>query len=130
VLDPQLIRHQLLPAAVMPRNDAGNGLRALVSIADAQADVVANPEPLSATAVIDLDLNRADREQLAGLPRPREVRLGVAAQSPAENPLERLPLFLGRSRVEIEDPAPGRALLVVAVANGQSNRLPGHVDSV
>jgi hypothetical protein len=82
-------------------------MRVSVPVADPNADVVADPEPLTAPRVVDLDLHRAYGEELAGLPRPWEMRLRVAAEPAGEDRLERVALLVGRAGGEVEDPAPG-----------------------
>jgi hypothetical protein len=73
----------------MPGDHARDRLAALVASADPDADVVAYPESLATPRVVDLDRDRSYRDELARLPRPREVTLGVPAETTGEDALER-----------------------------------------
>ena len=79
---------------------------------------VADPEPLAARSVVELDLRRLDAEEVARLPGPREVLELLAGDAARPDLLERPVLFGGAALVEVEHPAPRRAFLVVAVARG------------
>src|SRR4051812_33592726 len=122
VLDDELVGDELLAGAVVAGDHAGDGLGAGVAVADPDADVVADAQPLAPARVVDLDLDGPHREELARLPRPREVLLGVAAEAAGVDRLERLALLARRALVEVERPRPRRAGLVVAVATGQRDR--------
>jgi len=90
----------------MTGDDAGDRLIAAVAVADPDADTVADPQPLAAPCVVDVDLDRSDGEKLVFLPGPREVAFGVPAKPAGEDPLERGALLLGGPRVEVQDPRP------------------------
>ena len=102
----------------------------VVASADAHADAVADPQSLAAARVVDLDLDRAHGDELAGLPRPREVAQRVSAETPGEDGFERGALLAGGARVDIERPRPRRARLVVVVAGGQRDRQARQVGAV
>src|SRR5437764_6861285 len=114
----------------MPRYDAGDRLITLMAIADSDSDLIANAKPLATARMVDDDLNRPHRDRVASLPRPREVPLRVAAEAAGEDVLECGTLLGGRLSVEVQDPGPGGARLVVAVAARQSNRKTSQVDTV
>src|SRR4029079_18542015 len=63
----------------------------------------------------------------AGLPRPREVALRVAAEPAGEDGLERVALLHRTARVQIQDPRPRRPRLIVAVPAHQRDRQAGQV---
>src|SRR4029077_5760309 len=73
VIDQQLAGDQLLAALTVPRDDAAHDLRTGPRAADRDRHVVANPQPLPARLVRDVDLHAADPEENALLPRPREM---------------------------------------------------------
>src|SRR5579859_3108310 len=85
VFDYELVGDELLSFLFVPGDHARHGLRALVAVTDAHAHVVANPQPLAPLRVIDVELHRANRAQVARLPRPREVALGVASEAARED---------------------------------------------
>ena len=130
VLHAQLVRHELLAGLLVAGDHARDSLRTGVTIADANAGAVAYPEALAVPGVLDVDLDRSYRNELARLPGPREMPKGVAAQPAGEDTLERGALLLGGRGVEIQRPRPRRAGLVVAVAAGQRDRQPGKVCAV
>src|SRR3954471_7003616 len=130
VLHEQLIRHELFAGLLVAGDHARDGLAADVTIADANADAVAYPEALAMAGVLDVDLDRSYRDELARLPRPREMPKGVAAQPAGEDALKRGALLVGCRGVEIQRPRPRRAGLVVAVAAGQCDRQPGKVGAM
>ncbi|TMK91146.1 MAG: hypothetical protein E6G42_08800 [Actinobacteria bacterium] len=80
--------------------------------------------------MVDLDSVRPDGENDALLPRPREVVDLRPRDLPEEDPLERGQLLAIASLVEVEDDAPGRAGLVVAVARGDRDVEPREVGAV
>ena len=80
--------------------------------------------------VLDLEGDGPHRDELARLPGPWEVRLGVAAQTAGEDLLERRPLLVRCVGVEVEDPRPRRARLVVAVADCHRDRQARQIDLV
>src|SRR5215210_1824696 len=130
VLDDELVRHQLLALAVVTWDHAGDRLRSVVAVPDPNADVIADPEQLAAPRVLDLNRHGADGDPLARLPHPREVGLGVPAAGAREDLLEGVALGCGGARIEIEDPGPGRALLIIAVGQRQRDGLPAEIDTV
>ena len=76
-----------------------SGRLGLVPIPDLDRDVVADAQPLAAAGVARRRCAPIARRPLAALPRPREVRLGVAAQPAAEDRLQGVALRAGgRSR--------------------------------
>jgi hypothetical protein len=113
----------------MARDDAGDRLVAFVRALDVDRDHVAHPEPLATRRVVELDQRRLHVEQVARLPRPREVLDLLAGDSPGPDLLERL-MLVGRSAlVEVEDPAPRRSVLVVAVASRHHDSQVGQVEA-
>src|SRR5215208_123685 len=127
VIDEELVGDELLASAIVTRDHAGDGLGAVVAVADPDADAIADAQELPPPGVLDLDLDRADRDQLTLLPGPREVVLGIAPQVSGEDGLEGLALQIAGRRIEIENPGPRRALLVVAVAGSQSDQQTGQI---
>ena len=83
----------------------------------------------AAARVVELDRDRSHVEQVAGLPRPREVRERIAPEPAGVDRLERRLLLLPRPLVQVEDPHPGRARLVVVVADRQRDCQTGQVGS-
>ena len=94
---------------------------------DADADCVLDAEPAAARRVVDLDLRRLDAEQVARLPRPGEMVELASGDASGPDFFERPVLFGRPSLVQVEDPAPGRAFLVVAVASRQRDSEAGEV---
>src|SRR4051812_31501153 len=130
VLDHELVRDQLLARHLAAGDDAGDRLGPVVAVADADADAVADAQPLAPPRVLDLELDRPHGDELARLPRPREVLQRVAAAPARVDLLDGAPLLVRRAAVHVEDPRPGRPLLVVAVAGGHRHRQPGEVDAL
>ena len=125
-----MLGDELLACLLVPRDDAGDGRRIVDRAADADAERVAHAEPLPPRRVVDLDSRRPDGEDDALLPRPREVVDLRPSDLPEEDPLERGQLLAIASLVEVEDDAPGRAGLVVAVARGDRDVEPREVGPV
>src|SRR3954451_24186453 len=130
VLDDQLVGHELLAVALVAGDDARDRALLVEAIADPDADPVADAQPLPPPRVLDLELDRPDAHEVARLPGPREVLQRVPAAPPRPDLLEREPLLVGGAAVEVQDPRPRRALLVVAVARRHRARQAGEVDPV
>jgi hypothetical protein len=79
VLHPQLVRDQLLAVPVVAGDDAGHGLLTRIAVVDPNRHAIANAEHLPALRMVELDLGAPHADQVARLPRPREVLEGVAA---------------------------------------------------
>jgi len=101
-----VLGNELLAGLLVPRDDAGDGCRIVERAADADAERVADAEPLPLRGVVDLDSRRPDGEDDALLPRPREVVDLRPSDLPEEDPLERGQLLAIASLVEVEDDAP------------------------
>ena len=114
----------------MARDHAGDRFLAVVAVADPDADAVADPQPLAPPRVVDLDLDRPDGDELARLPRPREVGRGVAAETTGEDPSSAARCSLVARASRYSTHVHGEPGLVVAVADGQRDREPGEVDVV
>src|SRR5437588_4005101 len=130
VLDEKLVRDEFLAGSLMPRYDAGNRLTAVVASADADTDPVAYSQELAAPRMVDLELNRPPGDQVTRLPGPREMAFSVPAELTGEDLLERAALLARGTLVEVKDPCPRRARLVVAVLGGDRDRQPGEVDAI
>src|SRR5512139_231365 len=94
VLHDELVGDELLALALVPRDDAGDRLRALIAVVDPDADAIADAQQLAAPGVVDLELDRPHGDELAVLPRPGEVAQGVPAQTAGVEVLERRPLLV------------------------------------
>src|SRR4051794_24784398 len=89
VVHAELVADELFPVALVTGDDAGHGFEPGMTIADPDADAIADPQPLAAARVIDVDGDRPHRHELARLPRPREVADRVAAAAAGEDVLQR-----------------------------------------
>src|SRR5205085_6270429 len=107
-----------------------DGLIAGVSIPDADADPVTYSQPLATPGVVDVDINRACREELTGLPGPGEMTLCIATQAPGEDLFEQSTLLHRGPRIHIQNPRPWRARLVVAVTRGDRDGDAREIGSV
>src|SRR3954469_20948709 len=113
---------------MVPRDDAGDRLLLGDRVADADAHVLPRAEPAAPRVVLDLDRHRAYAEGAARLERPRELDERRAAQAAGDDPLERLALALVAALVDVEHEVPGRARLVVAVAEREHGGEAAEVD--
>ena len=127
VLDPELLGNDLLAGSVVAGDPARHRLVPGIGARDADADCILDAEPAAARRVVDLDLRRLDAEQVARLPRPGEVVDLASGDASGPDFFERPVLFGRPSVVQVEDPAPGRAFLVVAVASRQRDSDAGKV---
>src|SRR5262249_33625689 len=82
-------------------------------------------EPLAPRRMVDLDHRRCDADDVPFLPDPGCMLVDVAAPRAEEDPLERGVLPVVRAVVDVEEHAPGRARLVVRVAEREH-----HAESV
>src|SRR2546426_5240107 len=87
-------------------------------------------EPLAPGCVVDLDLRRLHRHEVARLPGPRELLDLLTREPPGPDLLECPVLLLVAALVEVEHPRVRRALLVVAVARRERDREAGEVSPV
>ena len=114
----------------MPGDHARHRLVAGVRARDAHADDVFHAKPALVRRVVDLDLRRFPGDEVARLPGPGEVLELVAGQVAGPDLFQHL-VLLGRAAViHVQDPRPGRPLLVVAVARCESDAEIGEIRSV
>src|SRR5205807_4357823 len=106
VFDDELIRDEFLACSLVPRDQAGDGLAAVVAITDPDADVIANPESLATPSVVEFDLDRAHGDEFACLPCPRKMALSVPAETAGEDSLECGALLARCTSVHVQNPRP------------------------
>src|SRR6185295_5622580 len=116
VIDHELVGDELLAGLLVAGDDARDGLLAQDAITDSDIHALTDAQPLAPTRMVDIDRNRAHRDELAGLPCPRKVALRIAAEPTGEDPLQGVTLRHRAARVEIQDPRPRRTGLIIAVA--------------
>src|SRR5262249_23443839 len=128
VADDELVRDQLCPRLVVPRDPARDRLIALERPRRTQSDDVADRQRVAVGAGLDLDPARPDVAPVAGLPPPGEAQPRLAAELPGQDRRERPPLLLVSPLVDVDDEAPRRAGLVVVVANRERRCQAAQID--
>ena len=118
-----------LSAGLMVAGDhAGHRLLVGHRLPDSDRDLAAGAEPAAPGRVVDLDRHRAHAQQVALLPRPRELLQGRSPEASGEDLLEGIALALVGALVEVEVEVPRRARLVVVVAAREDDVQPGEVE--
>src|SRR5205085_1573420 len=128
--DDEFVRDEFLARSLVPGNHTCDGFVALIATADSDTNVVSNPQALATARVIDRHLHRSHRNKLACLPCPRKMALGIAPEPTTEDSFKRGTLLLRSARMQVQNPCPRRARLVVVVAARQRNRQAGQVNAI
>src|SRR5436190_10410695 len=99
--EAELVCDELLAATLVPWDRTGDLFGPLVGVADRDADEIADAQALPPARAVDLDLDRTDSDEIAWLSHPREPQ-PVATEPAGHNPRERVPLVVGRARLQVE----------------------------
>jgi uncharacterized protein len=106
---------ELAAGPVVAGDEAADDALRRVGRLDPQLELPADAQEAAARRVVELDVRRRHGDELARLPRPRELHHRRAAERAAPDVHERGALRVRAAVVEVERPAPRRARLVVAV---------------
>src|SRR5919198_2455813 len=123
------VAEELTPLAVVARDDAGDRLRLGHRLAHADLDLATRPEPAAPRRVVDVYVERLHAERVCILEDPGELLSGRAPEAARQHVGHRLPLPFIATRVDEQGVRPGRAGVVVVVAERQHGAHAGHVQA-
>src|SRR5262245_43694584 len=115
---------------MMTGDHAGHGLLLVERASDAKDDVLPDAEPAATGRVVDLDRGRHDGARMARLEDPRKLPHRRASQLSGEDAGEQVALLGVASLVDVEHEGPGRARLVVRIAQDENDAETGEIDAV